>query len=108
LVILEAFSLYLLTLVPTNLLIIPCSIFGFSTYGLLGTTDAFLADITPRNYMATIFGFHFTVSFFNQVIVSPIFGLIVDYSKSFDPGFVMLSVIALSALPILYKVKTKS
>ncbi len=108
LVILEACSLYLLTIVPTDILAIPCLIFGFSTYGLLGTTDAFLADITPRDYMTAIFGVHFTLSFFNQFIISPIFGLIVDYSKSFDLGFVMLSVIALTGLPILHKVKTKS
>lgn len=107
LVVFEGVSLYLLTIVPTNILIAPCLIFGFSTFGLLGTIDAFLADITPWEYMTAVFGLHFTLSFFNQVIITPIFGLIVDYSKSFDLGFVMLSAIAFSGLPILYKVKTK-
>jgi len=108
LVCIEAASLYTLTLVPNSLLIAPCLVFGFASFGLLAITDAFLADITPKEYMATVFGLNFTLTFFTQVIIPPIFGAIVDYTKSFDIEFVILSAIVLFSIPILSKVKAKT
>ena len=107
LVCIEAACLYILTVVPNSLLIAPCLVFGFSSFGLLAITNAFLADITPKEYMATIFGLYFTLSFFTQVIIPPIFGVIVDYTKSFDLSFIILSTIVPFSIPILLQVKTK-
>ena len=107
LVCIEAACLYLLTVVPNNLLVGPCLFFGFASFGLLAITDAFLADITPKRYMETIFGLHFTLSFFTQVIIPPIFGAIGEYTNSFDLSFIILSLIVPLSIPILLKVKSQ-
>ena len=107
LVCIEAVSIYALTVVPNSILVIPCIVFGFASFGLLAVTDAFLADLTPEEYMSTVYGLHFTMSFLTQVIIPPVFGIIVDYSKSFDTGFIVLSAIIPLSLPILLKVQVK-
>ncbi len=108
LVCVEVACFYILTIVPNSLLVAPCLIFGFASSGLLAVTDAFLADITPREYMETVFGLYFTLTFLTQVVIPPVFGVIVDYTKSFDVGFIVLSAITPFAIPILSKVNTKS
>ena len=108
LVVIESLCLYGLVAVPDIFLIIPCIIFGFSSFGLLAITDAFLADITPRDYMEMIFGLNFTLSFFTQVIIPPAYGLISEYTKSLDIGFIILSAVVLLSIPIIYKVKAKA
>lgn len=107
LVIIEAVCLYTLTAISNILLFIPCIIFGFSSFGLLAVTDAFLADITPKSNIETIFGLHFTLSFFTQVIIPPIYGLITSYTGSLDSGFIALSAVIPFSIPVLLLVKTK-
>jgi len=107
LICIESVSVYMLTIVPNNVLIIPCLIFGFSSFGLWAVADAFLTDITPRKYMSTVFGLYFTLSFFNQAIIPTVLGAIVDYFNSFNIGFIILSVIMPFSIPLIFKVKDK-
>lgn len=107
LIIIAAASLYFLTLVPTNLLILPCIIFGFSSFGLLTITDAFLSDLSPNGYISTIFGLHFTISFAVGAFISPIFGLIADCC-GFNLGFKILSLIIPFSIPLLIRVKSNA
>jgi MFS family permease len=101
----EAAALFAITSVSIPLLPIACVAFGFASFGLLAITDAFLADITPREHMATIFGIHFTSSFITQSIIPPIYGVIVDSSNSYDLGFVGLSLLMLLSIPLLLRIK---
>ncbi|UCH37687.1 MAG: MFS transporter [Candidatus Bathyarchaeota archaeon] len=106
LIIIEAAALFTLTSVPIPYLPIACLAFGFASFGLLAITDAFLADITPTEHMATIFGIHFTTSFITQSIIPPVYGVIVDSTNSYDLGFVGLSLLVLLSIPILLKLKS--
>jgi MFS family permease len=102
---LEAAALFTLTTVPVHLLPVACVTFGFASFGLLAITDAFLADITPKEHMATIFGIHFTTSFVTQSFIPPIYGIIVDSTNSYNVGFVGLSLLVLLSIPILLRIK---
>jgi len=106
LVVVESVSLYTLTIVPLTILIVPCIVFGFGSFGLLAITDAFLADITPKEHMATIFGLNFTVSFMTSAIIPPILGGIIDL-YGFGVGFMTLSAIMPFSIPILLQIKSK-
>lgn len=101
----EAVSLYALTIVSNSLVALPIIIFGFASFGLLAISDAYLADITPAAYMTALFGLNFTLTFFTQVVIPPLYGVLVDTTKSFAIGFVILSLIIPFSLPILWKVK---
>jgi len=106
LVVVESVSLCTLTIVPLSILIIPCILFGFASFGLLAITDAFLADITPKEHMATVFGLNFTVSFITSAIIPPILGGIFDL-YGFGVGFMTLSAIMPFSIPILLQIKSK-
>jgi MFS family permease len=103
----EASCLYALAVTPESLLAIPCITFGFSSFGLLAATDAFLTDITPNRFMETIFGLSFTLGFFTQVIIPPLYGLISVSTNSLDIGFIVLSAIVPFSIPIVLKVQDK-
>jgi MFS family permease len=107
LVCVESLSIYALTVVPTGILLIPCLIFGFSSFGLLAITDAFLADITPEEYQTAVFGIHFTLSFFTQAIIPTILGAVVDYSNSFDMALILLSAIVPLSILFILKVRER-
>jgi len=106
LIVVESVSLYTFTIVPLNILIIPCIVFGFASFGLLAITDAFLADITPKEHMATVFGLNFTVSFITSAIIPPILGGIID-RYGFGVGFMTLSAIMPFSIPILLQIRSK-
>jgi len=93
-------SLFSLPWVPDSALIVPCIVFGFASFGLLTITDAFLVDITPKDYASTLFGIHYTVSFLSSIIISPILGFITD-SIGFNVGFTILSLILPLSIPLL-------
>ncbi len=106
LVIVESASLYAITITPTVLLVIPCVIFGFAAFGLLGVGEALLADITPAEQRSTLFGINFTVSFSSAPILSAGLGIIAD-QYSFDAGFILLSALMPLSIPLMLKVKAK-
>jgi MFS family permease len=106
LVIVESVSLYAITITPTVLLVVPCVIFGFAAFGLLGVGEALLADITPADQRNTIFGINFTISFSSAPILSAGLGIIAD-QYSFDAGFALLSALMPLSIPLMLKVKAK-
>jgi MFS family permease len=106
LVIAESASLYAITITPTILLVVPCVVFGFAAFGLLGVGEALLADITPADQRSTIFGINFTISFSSAPILSAVLGKIAD-QYSFDVGFILLSALMPLSIPLLLKIKTK-
>jgi len=103
----ESLAIISLTLIPNTLLIIPCIIFGFSSFGLLAITDAFLADITPEQYMSAIFGLYFTLSFLSQAVIPTFLGFIVDHFNSFNLSLTILGSIVPLSVPILLTVKNE-
>lgn len=106
LVIIESASLYAITITPTILLVVPCIIFGFAAFGLLGVGEALLADITPADQINTIFGVNFTINFSSAPILAAVLGIIAD-QYSFDVGFILLSALMPLSIPILLKIKAK-
>ena len=59
-------------------LYLACLLFGFASFGLLATTDAFLTDITNASLLSAVIGISMTATFFVSVIVSPILGFLID------------------------------
>jgi MFS family permease len=106
LVIIESASLYAITITPTILLVVPCIIFGFAAFGLLGVGEALLADITPADQINTIFGVNFTINFSSAPILAAVLGIIAD-QYSFDVGFILLSALMPLSIPILLKIKAE-
>jgi MFS family permease len=105
LVIIESISLYAITITPTVLLAVPCIVFGFAAFGLLGVGEALLADITPPDQLSRVFGWNFTVNFSSSIVLAPALGFISD-NYTFDLGFLLLS--AVMPLSILFILKTKT
>ena len=106
LVIVESASLYAITITPTMLLAIPCIIFGFAAFGLLGVGEALLADITPPDQLSKVFGWNFTLSFSSSIILAPALGFISD-NYTFNLGFLLLSAIMPLSILLILKIKTK-
>jgi MFS family permease len=107
LIVIESISLYAITIMPVDNLIIPCITFGFASFGLLAISDAFLADIAPKEYMATIFGLQFTTSFAVGAIIGPILGITSDL-YGYNLGFTIVSLIIPASIIILTQVKNKT
>lgn len=107
LIVVQFASIYSLILAPLSILIVPCIVFGFTSFGLLAVTDAFLADITPLEHVEAIFGFHFTMSFVVGAILPPILGSIIDL-YGFNLGFSLLGVAILLGIPPLTRAKRPS
>jgi MFS family permease len=106
LVVVESASLYAITATPTIMLAVPCIIFGFAAFGLLGVGEALLADITPEDQRNTIFGINFTINFSSSIILAPALGIIAD-RYNFNLGFILLSVIMPLSIFLILKIKTK-
>jgi len=106
LIMIQSVSIYALTLAPLGVLIVPCLIFGFASFGSLTITDAFLTEITPKANMETIFGLHYTASFLTSAIIPPILGTIIDL-YGFNAGIVVLSAVIPFSIPIFLQVKNK-
>jgi len=106
LVIIGSASLYAITITPVALLIIPCVIFGFAAFGLLGVGEALLADITPEDQRSMVFGLNYTISFSSSIILAPaLFAIAGMYN--YNAGFIMLSALMPFSILILLKVKNK-
>jgi MFS family permease len=106
LVIIESASLYAITITPVTLLIIPCVIFGFAAFGLLGVGEALLADITPEDQRSIVFGLNYTISFSSSIFLPPVLFAIAGI-YNFNTGFIMLSALMPFSILILLKVKSK-
>lgn len=106
LVIIESASLYAITITPITLLVIPCVIFGFAAFGLLGVGEALLADITPEDKRSIIFGLNYTISFSSSILLAPaLFAIAGIYN--YNAGFIMLSALMPLSILILLKVKSR-
>jgi MFS family permease len=106
LIVLQLVSLYSLIAAPVELLIVPCLFFGFASFGMLAITDAYLIDITPRQYIETVFGLHYTASFTVGAIVPPILGLIIDL-YGFNRGLSILGLIVPLGIIPLTRIKQR-
>lgn len=106
LVVVESLSLFAITLSPTILLVIPCLIFGFASFGLLGVGEALLADVTPEKQRPTIFGINQTLSFSPQIFLVPLL-LGMAGSFGYNSGLILLSGLMPLSIPLLLVVKTK-
>lgn len=103
LVLVESISLFALTVVPLNVIIVPCILLGFASFGLLAISDAFLADITPKASMGTVFGINFSASFIVTAALSPLLGGAADL-YGFSLVFAVLSIIGPLGTLILFRV----
>lgn len=106
LILVQSASLYALLAASPSLLIVPCLVFGFASFGLLAITDAYLTDITPKKYVDTVFGLHYTISFSVGAIVPPILGRIIDL-YGFSVGFSILGLVVPLGIILLTRIKNK-
>lgn len=107
LVVVESLSLFTITISPVLLLAIPCIIFGFASFGLLGVGEALLADITPKKERPAFFGINQTLSFSPQTFLLPLlFGLTGYFG--YNSGFILLSILMPISIPILLLVRAKN
>ena len=107
LVIVESISLYAITIAPATVLIVPCVVFGFAAFGLLGVGEALLADITPEDQRSMIFGLNYTISFSSSILLAPaLFAIAGIYN--YNAGFMILSALMPFSILILLKVKSKT
>jgi len=101
LIIIESISLFFITLFQNILLAFTCVIFGFTTFGLLATTDALFSDTTSPEFLGTVIGLNLSVSFGMSVILPPLLGGMID-SYGFGFSFTALSVlIPISIVPLI-------
>lgn len=102
----QSLSVFWLLFSPSGQMIFPCILFGFTAFGLLAISDAYLADITPRQHVETVFGVHFTVSFVTGAILPPILGSIID-SSGFAVGFSALAFLILAGIPLIARTRQR-
>lgn len=106
LVIVESVSLFAITVSPTILLAVPCIIFGFASFGLLGVGEALLADLTPEKQRPIFFGINQTLSFSPSIFLVPLlFGLAGPFG--YNSGFLILSAFMPLSIPLLLMIRTK-
>lgn len=97
---LNAFSLFLITVTQGVPLYLACTMSGFATFGLLATTDAYLSEITPDEFLRTMIGINLSTSFIVGAVIPPLLGTMID-TYGFTPSFTMLSITSLlSILPL--------
>jgi MFS family permease len=106
LVVVESVSLYAITAVPTMVLAVPCIVFGFAAFGLLTVGEALLADVTPENQRAAIFGINLTVNFSPYLFLTPVLFALPD-SYGYNLGFIALSLLMLLSIPLILRIKWK-
>jgi MFS family permease len=107
LVVIESVSLLAITVSPSVLLTIPCVIFGFASFGLLGVGEALLADVTLEKQRPTLFGINQTLSFSSQLFLIPLLFTLAG-SENYNSGFILLSLLMPISIPMLLMVKNRS
>ncbi len=106
LVVVESVSLFAITISPVILLFVPCVIFGFASFGLLGVGEALLADVTPETQRPFIFGINQMLSFSPQIFLVPVLFGLASFS-GYNSGFLLLSALMPFSIPLLLMVKNK-
>ncbi len=106
LVLIESASLFAITALPTAFIILPCITFGFAFFGLLTVGEALLADLTPDNRRAALFGLSSTVNFSPYIFLTPILFAMPSFF-GFGMGFIILSVLMLCSIPLILKIGNK-
>jgi len=84
---------------------VPCIVFGFAAFGLLGVGEALLADITPEGQRSMVFGLNYSASFSSSIYLPPALGWVAD-NIYFNAGFMLLS--AIMPLSILFILKIRN
>jgi MFS family permease len=107
LVVVESLSLFAITIAPVVVLVVPCVVFGFASFGLLAVGEALLADVTPEKERPTIFGINNTVSFSPQLFLVPVLNGLAA-SNGLNSGFILLSALMPLSIPLLLLVRTKT
>jgi MFS family permease len=107
LVLVESVSLYAVTVTPTALVAVPCVVFGFAAFGLLGVGEALLADITPEAQRSMVFGLNYSASFSSSIYLPPALGWVAD-NVNFNVGFMLLSAIMPLSILFILKIKNES
>jgi DHA1 family purine base/nucleoside efflux pump-like MFS transporter len=98
---LNSLSLFLITGTQGMLLYFACTLFGFTIFGLLATTDAYLSEITPEASLRSVIGLNLSIGFIIGTIIPPVLGNMID-SSGFTISFTVMSAISLlSLLPLL-------
>ncbi len=102
LIVLQSLSVLGLVLTKGNLLYFPCIMYGFASFGLLATSDAFIVDVTTRELVGAALGISLAASFAMSVVVPPVLGTSID-TRGFNISFTIVSGISLlSLLPLAW------
>ena len=104
LILLNTFSLFLITVAHGVPLYLACTMSGFSIFGLLATTDAYLSDITPEESLRTMIGVNVSASFIVGAIISPLLGNMIDI-YGFILSFALLSITTLISILSLTRIR---
>lgn len=107
LTVIQIISLFAIILLPPAVLALPSIVFGFSSFGLLAVSDAFLSAIIPIRSLGKIFGLNFTVNFLLAAILPLIFGSLID-SFGYNNPFFVIGLFALTGLIPLYNIAEKN
>ncbi len=107
LTIIQISSLFTIILLPPLFLALSSIIFGFSSFGLLAVSDAFLSDITPIRSLGKVFGLNFTVNFLSAAILPLIFGGLID-NFGYNTPFFLLGLFTVTGLIPLSTITEKN
>jgi MFS family permease len=78
--------------------------FGFTIFGLLAITDAYLSEITPEASLRSMIGLNLSIGFIVGTIIPPILGNMIDL-YGFTASFTVLSVISVFGLFPLNRIR---
>jgi MFS family permease len=104
LITLNAFSLFVIVVMQGVPLYLACMMSGFAIFGLLATTDAYLSEITPEEFLRTMIGINLSTSFIVGAVISPLLGNMID-TYGFTPSFAMLGITSLISILPLIRIK---
>jgi MFS family permease len=103
LILLQAASIALIAATFGAPFYLACILFGFATFGLLATTDAYLTDLTPPSALGTVVGLNLAASFVVGSIVPPVLGGLID-TAGFERAFMLVGAVSLVSLAPLARV----
>jgi MFS family permease len=106
LILIQALSLLTITFTVDAPLISACIVFGFTTFGLMATTDALFIDVIPRDFLGILLGLHMTVNYAVSVITPLIIGGMID-QYGFAFSYSLLSVLTPVSIIFLIKIKSR-
>lgn len=107
LILLQAAAIALIAATFGAPLYLACILFGFATFGLLATTDAYLTDLTPPTALGTVVGLNLAASFVIGSVVPPVLGGLID-THGFERAFLLIGGMSLLSLAPLTRVKRGS